>query len=116
MTVPVYPSGMIVRRTAMEEVGGFDETINRVEDVDLLMKLTQPDPQGVCRKCHYVNFPLMFRDMSKEDTKMPSWITESESQELLALRYPLPNSYDQPAHIPDIDWSLILDIIDPLAQ
>jgi hypothetical protein len=54
--------------------------------------------------------------MSKEDTKMTSWITAKESQELLALRYPLPNSYNRPAHIPDIDWSLILDIVAPLAQ
>ncbi len=80
------------------------------------MRLTQPDSQGVCRKCYYVNFPLMFRSMSKEDTKMSSWIPSSDSQELLAMRYPLPNSYDQPSHISDVDWSLILDIVAPLAQ
>ena len=116
MTVPVYPSGMVVRRTAIEEVGLFDETINRVEDVDLLMRLTEPDIEGVSRKCYYINFPLMYREMSKEDTKMDSWITARESQELLAMRYPLPNSYNQPAHISEIDWSLILDIVAPLVQ
>ena len=116
MTVPVYPSGMVVRRNSIEEVGLFDETINRVEDVDLLMRLTEPNMEGVSRKCYYVNFPLMYREMSKEDTKMASWITDKESQELLAIRYPLPNSYNQPPHIPDLDWSLILDIVSPLEQ
>jgi hypothetical protein len=54
--------------------------------------------------------------MSKEDTKMDSWITPEDSQELLSLRYPLPNLYNQPQHISDIDWSLILDIVAPLEQ
>jgi len=45
---------------------------------------------------------------------MASWITSEESQELLALRYPLPNLYNQPQHISNIDWSLILDMVAPL--
>ena len=47
---------------------------------------------------------------------MNSWITAEESQELLSLRYPLPDSYNQPSHIPDTDWSLILDIVAPLVK
>ena len=116
MTVPVYPSGLVVRRNALNEVGGFDETINRVEDVDLIMKLTKPDFEtGVARKILYLPYDLMYREMSKEDTKVESWHTADESQNILTERYPLPYVTDQPAHIPTVEWSCIMDLISPLS-
>jgi|VirMetMinimDraft_7_1064189.scaffolds.fasta_scaffold23115_2 glycosyltransferase involved in cell wall biosynthesis len=111
MTTPVYPSGLVVRREAMEQVGNFDETLNRVEDVDLLMKLTMPAIEtGIARKILYLPYDLMFRDMSKEDTKVPAWNTPEEFQDILVSRYPLPWPHSKPEHISEIEWSCILDL------
>ncbi len=116
MTVPVYPSGLVVRRNALNEVGGFDETINRVEDVDLIMKLTKPNFEtGVARKILYLPYDLMYREMSKEDTKVESWHTADESQQILTERYPLPYITDQPTHVTTVEWSCIMDLISPLS-
>ncbi|MGE0449788.1 MAG: glycosyltransferase family 2 protein [Vicinamibacterales bacterium] len=36
---PALPSGMMIRRTVLTEVGGFDESLRHLEDVDLALRI-----------------------------------------------------------------------------
>jgi GT2 family glycosyltransferase len=77
----ILPSNALIRRTAFEQTGGFDERYAAAEDTDLFMRL------GLHAEVHFVNQPLMRYRRHGSQASWDADATSSALDRLLAEKW-----------------------------
>ncbi|MAR65691.1 MAG: hypothetical protein CL833_00420 [Crocinitomicaceae bacterium] len=103
MAHPLFPSACVVRRTAFEAVGGFDEAMLRCEDMDLFMKLFHPDNDWIGT---FVDTITVYREPSVEAHKISAEDTDWVA--VLEERYPYPMMWEKPDNVSNDYWEELL--------
>ena len=74
----VLPSAWMLRRSALEAIGGFDETLSQAEDVDLLLRLALAGQRGAWWRevgCAYRQHPAAASSRCAEQIRSLLWVT-----------------------------------------
>ena len=106
MVHPAYPSSVVVRRTAFEEIGGFDEEMIRNEDQELVMRLLHPSNPNIAQ---FVDELTVYREPSVENHKISA--EGVDYTQMLVDKYPWPESWDKPDEVIESDWQAMMDHI-----
>ncbi len=107
MVHPAYPSAVVVRREAFQDIGGFDEEMLRCEDQDLVMRLLHPE--NGAGHARFVDVLCVHREPSRDDHKIAAegkdWVQE------LVDRYPWPQPWEKPDDLLPEVWEDMLEHI-----